>query len=404
MSWFGEWLLTGPQRAWTGAQAALVRKPSWNRRFWTLVIAIKGGAWAVARHVSVCRLLTDHAIPSFLLSSDVTIDMTVLAPADAGKEPILGEVYTLTGSHTAHPSSSMAILYLHGGAFCCCSSRTHRGLLSQLTLLTGATIFAVDYRRPPEHPCPAGIEDTLRVYMHLVEAGRLTPERTLVAGDSAGGGLALAALVALRQRGGTPLPAAGMLLSPWCDLADTMSGSWREHHLTDYLPRHLATLFASAYAGNRPLHDPAVSPLHAELSGLPPLIIEAGGCEVLLDQIRRLAKKARAVQHFHFLASVPPLVLPHVPHAAALAPLSFPMRPNAHIRAPRIPRQASEAGVAVELNVAPEMVHVHQLFAFVADAQTPQPQQSMDRLAEFVRRVNRTQEMSVPEAQLGRLT
>jgi len=229
-----------------------------------------------------------------------------------------------------------AVLYAHGGAYCCCSSATHRRLLSELAKASGATIFAVDYRRPPEHPCPAAVDDLCRVYRHLIAEGLLSPTSTVFAGDSAGGGLVLATLVALREQAET-LPAAGLLFSPWCDLADFASDSWRDHRMTDYLPQDLARLFASAYAAALPLDHPSVSPLHADLRGLPPLCIESGGCEVLSDQIAVLVRKAQA------------------------------------------------AGVEVQSSVAPDMVHVFPLLTFAADrTTTPQPLEAMDRAAAFV--------------------
>ena len=160
------WIASGPRRALLGSRAALVRRPTWSLRFWAAVNALKAGAWAVPRNVHMVRMVTDHAIPRMALPHGVELRTAVeLVPAGAGgTAAVLGEVYTPIargeaaecGAGLAASSSSAAaavavgpaVLYAHGGAYCCCSSATHRRLLSELAKASGATIFAVDYRRP----------------------------------------------------------------------------------------------------------------------------------------------------------------------------------------------------------------------------------------------------------------
>ena len=160
------WIVSGPKRALLGSRAALVRQPTWSLRFWAAVNALKAGAWAVPRNVHMVRMVTDHAIPRMALPHGVELRTAVeLVPAGAGgTAAVLGEVYTPIvrgeaaecGAGLAASSLSAAaavavgpaVLYAHGGAYCCCSSATHRRLLSELAKASGATIFAVDYRRP----------------------------------------------------------------------------------------------------------------------------------------------------------------------------------------------------------------------------------------------------------------
>mgnify|MGYP003337346328 CR=1 FL=1 len=117
----GHWLATGPERALVGTQAALVRKASWSFKFWTAVNALKGGAWAVARDVDVCRMLTDHAIPKVLVPAGVRIETKVLAPAEGSDAELVGEMYTCTHAEYASTGTRRAatIIYAHGGAYCC---------------------------------------------------------------------------------------------------------------------------------------------------------------------------------------------------------------------------------------------------------------------------------------------
>lgn len=184
------------------------------------------------------------------------------------------------------------VVYVHGGGYCIGSLDSHRSMLTHLASAVAGRVLAVDYRLAPEHPFPAALDDACAAYRWVV-AGGADPARVVIAGDSAGGGLTPATLVALRDAG-DPLPAAGVCLSPWADL--TQSGATMSEKAEADPMVHAEDLarWAVAYAGSD--HDPGssgLSPLFADLSGLPPLLVEVGTAEVLLDDARRLAERAR---------------------------------------------------------------------------------------------------------------
>ena len=179
------------------------------------------------------------------------------------------------------------VFYLHGGGYISGSVDTHLEIMTRLALESRTRVLGIDYRRAPEHPFPAAFEDALAAYGELVE--KEGGEDLAVVGDSAGGGLALALMAAVRDSGG-PLPKSAVLFSPWADL--TMSGdSVRERvHLDKVLhPRVLERATALYLEDADPL-DPRVSPLFGDLSGLPPTLIQVGTSEVLLDDSKRLAR------------------------------------------------------------------------------------------------------------------
>jgi len=183
------------------------------------------------------------------------------------------------------------ILYLHGGGYIAMSARTHRALTSRLATFGDASLFALDYRLAPEHPYPAALDDALAAYRALIARGTAA-SRIVVAGDSAGGGLALAMLVALRNAGDT-LPAAAVLFSPWTDLAAT-GQSIVTNNTTDALFfGSWVAQTARHYLGHTPATNPLASPVYADLRGLPPLLIQVSDSEVLLDDSRRVAGNAR---------------------------------------------------------------------------------------------------------------
>ncbi len=182
------------------------------------------------------------------------------------------------------------LLYVHGGAFTLGSSRMLRDLLARLALASRARILSVDYRLAPEHPWPAGLEDVRAVWRAaLVE---YAPKQVVVAGDSAGGNLVLELLLALRDAGEPP-PAGAVLFSPWVDLRCT-ARSFAENADVDFLDRAALLRDAAGYAPGRNLGDAALSPLHAELGGLPPIYLQAGGAELLRDDAEAFAARARA--------------------------------------------------------------------------------------------------------------
>jgi epsilon-lactone hydrolase len=184
------------------------------------------------------------------------------------------------------------LLYLHGGGYCIGSINTHRALVARLSAATGMRGLAVDYRLAPEHPFPAAVDDATAVYRWLL-AEDVAPSRIVVGGDSAGGGLTLATLLAIRDAG-LPRPAGGVCLSPWTDLEVT-GGTMDTHAERDpMIDRAGALRLAAAYLGDAHARTPLASPLHADLRGLPPLLVQVGTAETLLDDSVRLAERARA--------------------------------------------------------------------------------------------------------------
>jgi acetyl esterase/lipase len=199
------------------------------------------------------------------------------------------------------------LLYLHGGGYIACSPQTHRPITGGFAR-RGFEVFAPDYRLAPEHPFPAAIEDAVRAYRGLL-AKDIAPERIVIGGDSAGGGLALATLLSLRDAGET-MPAGAVLFSPWTDLAGTGETLKTNTDRDAMFYGDGVTAATGPYLNGADPHDPLASPLYADLSGLPPMIIHAGTYEVLLDDSRRLAERARAVGVEVVLQTWP--VVPHV--------------------------------------------------------------------------------------------
>lgn len=180
------------------------------------------------------------------------------------------------------------VLYLHGGAYCIGSSRTHRGLTSHLALFSQAAVWVPEYRLAPECPYPAALEDALKVYQSILDRG-FDPGRIIVAGDSAGGGLALALAIKLRERH-MPLPAALCLLSPWLDLGLESPHVFPEGW-DPLLSKAWLADCARAYLNGREAQTLPVSPWAADLCGLPPVLIQVASDEILLEDARRLERQ-----------------------------------------------------------------------------------------------------------------
>lgn len=190
------------------------------------------------------------------------------------------------------PRRGRAMLYLHGGGYMAGNPRTHRAITTRLAHRLGTAVFALDYRLAPEHPYPAALQDALATWRWLLDEG-WRADRLWLAGDSAGGGLALALMLACKQQG-LPLPAAAALFSPWTDL--TCSGTAVTENAARcawFTAEHLH-FAASLYAGRNPPGDPLISPLLGDLSALPPLLLHASDSELLRDDSLRLEAKARA--------------------------------------------------------------------------------------------------------------
>ena len=182
------------------------------------------------------------------------------------------------------------VVYLHGGGYCIGSLGSHRAMLTHLAAAIGGRILAVDYRLAPEHQFPAAIDDAVAAF-RMVTAEH-DPRGVVIAGDSAGGGLTVATLIALRDAGDA-LPAAGVCLSPWADLTQSGATITSKADVDPMVRAEDLDRWAAAYAGATDPGLPALSPVFGDLTGLPPLHIEVGTAEVLLDDARRLASRAR---------------------------------------------------------------------------------------------------------------
>lgn len=182
-------------------------------------------------------------------------------------------------------------LLLHGGGYNAGSPRTHRRLAAHLSRATHMRVLTPDYRLAPEHPYPAAVTDALTAYRWLIEQG-IAEDNIVVGGDSAGGGLTLSLLLALREAGAR-MPRAAVLLAPWTDLTAS-SPSYRTNRKFDPIITQEGLREAGLwYAGTRDPKDPMLSPLFADLRGLPPMLIHAGGDEAMLDDSRLFAERAR---------------------------------------------------------------------------------------------------------------
>lgn len=233
---------------------------------------------------------------------------------------------------SARIANDRVILFLHGGGYVSGSPRTHRTVTAELAKITHGRVLVPHYRLAPEATYPAALEDAWGAYWWLLEQG-VPASRIVVMGDSAGGGLSIALLLALRDAG-LPLPAGAVGLSPWVDLAMT-GATLRDNAATDYINENVLRASAHMYLDGRlPEETPLASPLYADLHGLPPLLIQAGSAEMLLDDSRRLADAAKA------------------------------------------------AGVDVTFEVWEDMIHVWHFFYRIA----PGARQAMDHIAEFVAR------------------
>jgi acetyl esterase/lipase len=253
-------------------------------------------------------------------------------PADVRCTPVDADGVAAEWISAAGARDDHAVLYLHGGGYCVGSIATHRQLASDIARAAGARVLLIAYGLAPERPFPAAVEDATRAYRYLLARG-VQPARSAIAGDSAGGGLTVAALLALRDAG-SALPAAGVCLSPWLDLSQSGASMQSKAAVDPIVQRDRLQRMADAYLGGAAATTALASPLFADLAGLPPLLVQVGTAETLLDDATRFADRARS------------------------------------------------AGVAVDLDVWEDMVHVWQAFAFVL----PEARQALERVGVFLRR------------------
>jgi monoterpene epsilon-lactone hydrolase len=192
----------------------------------------------------------------------------------------------------ANGATDRVILYLHGGGYVIGSPKSHERLAGHLAVAVGCRVLNVDYRLAPEHPHPAAVEDAVRAYRWLLAQG-FEPGHIAISGDSAGGGLTLATLLALKEQG-LPQPAAAVPLSPWTDLEGTGASMDSNAEADLMVGRVGLQSMAGQFLGEGNPRDPLAAPLHGDYAGIAPLYIQVGGDETLLDDSLRVAEKARA--------------------------------------------------------------------------------------------------------------
>jgi monoterpene epsilon-lactone hydrolase len=284
-----------------------------------IIDAFRSGPNMADLSIEEQRAQIEINLTQFQLPTDVRCE-----PVDAGG--ITAEWITTPGVNTER-----VICYLHGGGYVLGSINTHRELASRLSRAASARVLILDYRLAPENPFPAALDDSTAAYRWLLSVG-VNPARLVIAGESAGGGLTVATLVALRDAG-EPLPAAGICLSPWVDLECLGESMVTKAEIDPVVTRDLVLALAKAYLGDTDPCTPLASPLYADLTGLPPLLIQVGTAECLFDDAMRLADRARA------------------------------------------------AGVDVTLEPWDDMIHMWHMFAAIL----PEGQQAIDRIGEFIR-------------------
>ena len=189
-------------------------------------------------------------------------------------------------------SPENCILYLHGGGYVTGSIEDHRMMCGLLANAAGVKVLLTEYRLAPEHPFPAAVDDALSSYQWLLDQG-VSPANVIFAGDSAGGGLSLAAILALKDKGGS-LPAAAVCLSPWADLALTGQSLSTKAKAEAILRRETLHEWALCYTDEANLTNPLVSPVYGDFHGFPPILIQVGSEEILLDDSLLLAQKAKS--------------------------------------------------------------------------------------------------------------
>lgn len=215
-------------------------------------------------------------------------------PVPAGVEVSKADLGGLGGEWNIPSGAAIApvILYFHGGGYVQGSSVSHRHLTSRLALAAKARVLSVDYALAPEAPFPAAVEDALKAYRWLIASG-VEPQAIAFGGDSAGGGLTVATLIAARDKG-LPMPAAAVAISPWTDLTCETETYKTRADADPMIDQAGIKSIAAAYLNGADARDPLASPNFGELTGLPPMLIHVGSDEVLLDDAITLHKRARA--------------------------------------------------------------------------------------------------------------
>jgi len=247
----------------------------------------------LARVVQKPLLMLPLPQPLARIAFDLNARILYRTPRDLVLEPVdMGGVPCTWVSRRLQPDQNGVLLYLHGGGFVLGSLRSHRHLVAQLAAKTGQRALFVQYRLAPEHPFPAACDDALAVYRGLLEAGH-DPAGITLAGDSAGGCLALVLLQDI-ARAGLPAPRAAGLISPITDLtgsgASLMQNRWRD----PILPLSWGRRAVAAYLAGQDAETPRISPLWGDLSGLPPIFVQVCESEILRDDGQRLVAEITA--------------------------------------------------------------------------------------------------------------
>lgn len=229
-------------------------------------------------------------------------DKSLPLPADVSCRPVM--VGRVPAEWVWTPEADRGVLlYLHGGGYLIGSIASHRELSARLGRAARGRVFLLDYRLAPEDPFPAAVEDAIAAYRFLTAAG-IAPSQIAIAGDSAGGGLALATLLALRPAG-DPLPAAVVTLSAWTDLALTGASLNCPTPHDRFITRAGLQAAALAYLAGEDARHPLASPLYGDFAGFPPLFLQVSADELLADDSRRVAAKAHSAGVEVFLDEVP---------------------------------------------------------------------------------------------------
>ena len=233
--------------------------------------------------------------PANLAERRVRLD--TVASADGVAADISFEPVTIGGcaaewSLAPGSDASRVLLFFHGGGYCSGSIRSHRGMVSEAGRAAKARTLALGYRLAPENPFPAALDDALAAIAFLQDQG-ISADGIAIGGDSAGGGLSLAAMIRLRDAG-KPLPACAWLVSPWVDLEMTGASIDSKAAIDPLIHREYLQELAANYLHGQDPRNPLVSPLHGDLAGLPPVLIQVGSAETLLDDAVRIAGRLGA--------------------------------------------------------------------------------------------------------------
>lgn len=252
-------------------------------------------------------------------------------PNDVKCKPVIAGSVPAEWITTPNTENQKVILYLHGGGYVAGSIASYRDLVARISRLSKTRILILEYRLAPEFPFPNALEDAVAAYKWLISIEKIDPSNIIIAGDSAGGGLTLATLIKLHNEG-VSLPIAAVCLSPWTDLAGTGESLKTKVEVDPFISPEMFEISASNYLGTTDAKNPLASPLYADLHGLPPLLIQVGTSEVLLDDSVRFAERAKA------------------------------------------------AGIDVRLEVWKDMIHIFAIFAVF----TPESRNGIEQIGEFI--------------------